>query len=484
MVVTIGRPYWSQPSLLAEEATRCDQSATVRSLRMASATSPARLTLVGGCIAAGIATGAAVVHVPGIIAFALPTALMLGLSIGSARVLASYADAPRLANRVSRWALGSFAAHFALGVVITASFRLTTLLGGDALLYHGWAQGIVAHWDFGVPLPADLPAGKSGFSYLLGGAYWAFGPYQVAGLAINAFFSSALVPLMTDTTKRLYGARAAHWVAPLVVLPVGFVLWPGQLLREAGVLFLMAVIINAAVRLQQGATKVSLLLTMALALGILVTFRSYIALTLAGGVIVGITLGRSGLGGLRLGGSAALLVIGLVVGGGLGYSGIQAIQETDLSTVNNVRMDSANGAASGFLTDADVSTGRNALSYLPLALPRFLLGPFPWEIRPGRQLLVLPDVLVWWALLPSLGRGFRRARKLEGSGLLILLLPAASITLALSLLIANYGTAVRSRMQVLLLLVPLMALGLAHRRRQAPAGSVEEAPTVSVLSGA
>lgn len=451
---------------------------------MASTPSPSRRTLVGGSIVAGIATGASLVYIPGIVALALPAAIMLGLSIRFARVLAAYPDVPSLSNRVSRWALGSFAAHFALGVVITASFRLTTLLGGDALQYHGWAQGIVAHWDFGVPLPAGLPAGRNGFSYLLGAAYWVFGPYQVAGLAMNAFFSSALVPLMTDTTKRLYGAEAARWVAPLVVLPVGFLLWPGQLLREAGVLFLMAVIINAAVRLQQGATKISLLVTMTLALAILGTFRSYIALTLAGGVIIGITLGRTGVGGLQLGGSAALLVIGLVVGGGLGYSGIQAIQETDLATLNNVRMDSANGASSGFLTDADVSTGRKAITYLPLALPRFLLGPFPWEIRPGRQLLVLPDVLVWWALLPSFGRGFRKARRLGGRGLLILLVPAASITLALSLLIANYGTAVRSRMQVLLLLVPLVALGLAHRRRQDPVGSIEGAPTVSALSGA
>jgi hypothetical protein len=447
---------------------------------MASTSLRRRGALVGGCSLAGVLTGAALVIVPGLLAFVLPAALALALSIALAKVLSSYPESPELTNRFSRWALGSFVAHFVLGVVITSSFRLTTYLGGDAVQYHNWARGIIAHWESGVPLPSDLPTGKTGFPYLLSALYWVFGPYQAVGLAVNALFASALVPLTGDTTRRLYGDAAARWAPPLVVLPIGFLLWPGQLLREAGVLFFMAVVINCAVRLQQGTAKVGLVLTMTVGLGLLATFRSYMALTLAGGVIVGISLGRRGLSGLKLGGGAALLSVGLVAGLGLGYSGIQAIQQTNLSTVNNIRQDSANGAASGFLTDADVSSGRRAATYLPLALPRFLLGPFPWEIRPGRQLLVLPDVLVWWALLPSVRRGFRRARKVRGGGLFLILFPAVSVSLVLSLLIANYGTVVRSRIQVLLLLVPLAALGLASRRSE-PASGDALAPAADPL---
>lgn len=57
----------------------------------------------------------------------------------------------------------------------------------------------------------------------------------------------------------------------------------------------------------------------------------------------------------------------------------------------------------------------------------------------------------------------------------MLFLPAVAITLLLSLVIGNYGTIIRERMQLLVLLAPVVALGLARAgsppRRQPEAGA-------------
>jgi hypothetical protein len=44
-----------------------------------------------------------------------------------------------------------------------------------------------------------------------------------------------------------------------------------------------------------------------------------------------------------------------------------------------------------------------------------------------------------------------------------MVMPAAGASVVLALLVANYGTVVRSRLQVFLLLIPLIALGLEQR---------------------
>jgi hypothetical protein len=268
---------------------------------------------------------------------------------------------------------------------------------------------------------------------------------------------------MVDSTRRLYGDRAAWWVPPILVLPIGMLLWLSQLLREAMIMFLIAAALNAAVRLEKR-TKLLPVAMIGVSVALLFTVRNYMAVTLGLGLLAGLVLGRRGVGGIGAGAGALALVAIMVLGLGVGFSGLQSVQDqADLARLNNIRSGSANGAASGFLPDADISSGRRAAAYLPLALPRFFLGPFPWEIRPGRQLLALPDVLVWWLLLPSLWRGFWRAWRRTRRGLFVMVMPAAGASVVLALLVANYGTVVRSRLQVFLLLIPLIALGLEQR---------------------
>ena len=375
--------------------------------------------------------------------------------------------------RVLWWTLASFAAHFVFGFIVTHAGGVISLFlkAPDALTYNFEALRITQHWEKGFPFPV-LPSGKEGFYYMLAGLYWLFGAHSVAGLVVNAALAAAIVPLTTDTTRRLFGPEAAARVPAILVLLPSLMLWPSQLLKEAPILFLIAVAANGATRLTER-FRFAPLVAVAGSIALLLTLRGYVALVLAGGVVAGIAIGRRELlGGVGAGlGAASLLV--LLLSFGLGYSGFDAAVNTDLAQAQIVRRDLALSARSGFDAEVDISTSRQALSYLPRGLVTFLGGPFPWQIRGARQLPVVPDMLIWWALLPSLWRGLRGGRRLIGRRILVLILPAFSTACLLSLAISNFGTLVRERMQLVVLLVPFIAYGLSMRKPERAGDEVE-----------
>lgn len=375
---------------------------------------------------------------------------------------------PFTATRMLWWTFGAFAAHLLFGLLIQSSDTATKYLGPDAYAYHQDAIGIVAHWTDGVDLPR-LPGGKEGYYYLLAGLYWVFGAFQSTAVVVNAALAAALVPVISDTTGRLFGPVAARCAAPLVVLLPGLFIWTSQPIKEAPILLLIAVVANLGVRLVDGSTP-GRLMGLAVASGILFTFRSFVGLALVGGLVCGIALGRRQVvSGMVVGASTVLLVGLLMATSGLGRSGYQAAVTTDLTQASSVRLDLAT-VSSGFGADVDISTTRQAVSYLPIGAATFVLGPFPWQISGGRQLPAVIDALVWWCLLPSLWRGCRAGRRLVGRKILVVLLPTAVATVLLSLVVANFGTVLRQRLQITVLLIPLIALGLAVRssRQEAP----------------
>ncbi len=416
-------------------------------------------------LATGAFAGALVIVSRPAVALVFPTtAAVIALALLVRWLAGAYDDAPA-ARRVMVWTLGAFAVHLAVGLAIFASPRLTGYFGGDATTYNLGAIGILQHWRGAGPMPV-LPAGKNGFYYMLAGVYWLFGTQPAAGMAIDAALAAAMIPLLYDATRRLFGPAAAGSIPPIVTLLPGFLLWGSQLLREAGVYFLTAVCIACAVRLRQR-TAVAPIVTLAVAAALLVTWRADVGLIVAGGLVVGMALGRGrGAGGFVSGAGAAALVLAFVVGGGLGYSGYHFVTHASLGQLNGIRANSSQSAASGYLANANIATPTHAASYLPLGWTYFTIGPFPWQIHGGRQLYGLPDSFAWWFLLPSLWRGLRSMWRTDGLGAALLVLPAVALSAVLSLLIANFGTTVRERMQVIVVLAPLLALGWSLRRKR------------------
>jgi hypothetical protein len=111
-------------------------------------------------------------------------------------------------------------------------------------------------------------------------------------------------------------------------------------------------------------------------------------------------------------GSVALLGI-LVLAMAIGRSGVDAVTDIDLESLNETRTALGETAASGFALDVDTSTTSDALSYLPIATIRFLLGPSPWQFTGARQLPAVGDAIVWWALTPAFLVGLTRVWRVD-----------------------------------------------------------------------
>jgi hypothetical protein len=379
--------------------------------------------------------------------------------------------------RLVRWTTLSLIVHVVLAVFLARGSGVFDPRNYDGGTYHSYATGILNHWNLGFPIP-DITSGKEGFPYLLAGIYWLVGPHIEIGLIINAALAAAMVPVMHDTTRRLFGPAAARYIPALVTFVPGFLLWTSLLLREAGILFLVAVIANCATRLS-GRLSPGPLLVLPVALGLLFSFRGNVALVMTMGVVLALVISRGQtIGGFALGAGTSTVIFVVIVVLGLGYSGYQFSSGADLEEVNVIRSELSR-ANSGFAEDADVSTTSNAIVYLPIGLPNLLLGPYPWMIKSTRQAFLLPDLLVWWWLLPATWRGLRAGIRTAGRRTAILLLPGGMIAVALALVIGNFGTTIRERPQVLLLLMPFVALGLAVRQHP----QVQAAPSTSPSVG-
>jgi peptidoglycan/LPS O-acetylase OafA/YrhL len=105
------------------------------------------------------------------------------------------------------------------------------------------------------------------------------------------------------------------------------------------------------------------------------------------------------------------------------------------------------------------------LAALPTGLVYLLFAPFPWALRGIRQMMTLPETLVWYALWPALIRGLMQTFRHRVRQALPILVFAASLTIAYAVFQGNVGTAYRQRTQVTMFYFIFMAAGLVHRRR-------------------
>jgi hypothetical protein len=202
----------------------------------------------------------------------------------------------------------------------------------------------------------------------------------------------------------------------------------------------------------------------ALGLAVLGELRGYLAMVAAAALSVAIVLPR--LGGRRAPVAiAALLALGALVMVWVGP--IEGLgDEASLESLDRARRELAFGA-SAYQADANISTPGTALSFLPVGLGYFLLAPAPWQVWNTRQLLTLPEMLAWYALLPQVVSGFLVASRRRFGAALPLASFALFGSISYALLESNLGTAYRHRAQVLVLFLVFGAIGLAERKTSA-----------------
>ncbi len=133
----------------------------------------------------------------------------------------------------------------------------------------------------------------------------------------------------------------------------------------------------------------------------------------------------------------------------------------NLERLQSSRQDLAQSAESGFGEDIDVSTTEGAISAMPIGFTYLMLAPFPWEMANFRQAITLPEILVWWAMIPLMiaGLWYTIRHRLRSS--VPVLIFSLMLTLAYSVFQGNVGTAYRQRTQIQVFLFIFIAVGWA-----------------------
>jgi 4-amino-4-deoxy-L-arabinose transferase-like glycosyltransferase len=361
----------------------------------------------------------------------------------------------------------ALAARLAFGAFVYF-FDFIEFFGGDALTYHYGGQQISGYWlgtvpanDYGYIRSTSIGTPGWGMNYFVALFYLLLGQSFYTAQSICAVFGAATAPLVYFCSQRIYNNRmVARSAAIAVALFPSFIIWSGQLMKDGLIVFLIVLAVTMVLVLQEKFSYPAVALLIFSLFGI-ISLRFYIfymvAIAVAGSFVIGLSKGKSSIARRTV----ALVVIGLA----LTYLGVLRNASAnfekwgDLEKIQRSRQDLAARAESGFGDDIDVSTTEGAITTSPLGLAYLMLAPFPWEVSSLRQAITLPEVLLWWAMIPVMIYGIWYTIKNRLRSAFPALFFSLMLTIAYSIFQGNVGTAYRQRTQIQVFLFIFIAVG-------------------------
>ncbi len=429
-----------------------------------------RSTYIAWGLALAVVFGALAIFVPEGIGSAI---MLVGLTLILLPILRNYSSDPELITKVFFVGL---ALRLLFGLMVYANGWFE-FFGGDAMTYDWRGTLIVDYWRGLVPSNSpELMRTMStngpgwGMHYLVAGIYAVFGRNFLAAQTFVVVFGAATAPLVHICTEKVFqNQRVARFAAIGIAVFPAFVIWSGQLLKDGLIIFLLVLAMTTVLKLQEKFSYGAVVLLIFSLFGI-ISLRFYIfymvAVAVAGSFVLGVTNSPASL--------VRRAIVLVVMGVGLTYLGVVQTATIDferfgdLERLQRSRLDQAVSADSGFAEDIDVSTTRGAITAIPTGFVYLIFAPFPWDVRNLRQAITLPEVFIWWAMIPLLfwGAWYTIRHRLRKA--FPILLFSGLLTLAYSIFQSNVGTAYRQRTQIQVFFFMFIAVGwvLIKERRE------------------
>lgn len=384
-------------------------------------------------------------------------------------------DAPFL-SRVFGW---TTLLRYALALFLYLNLDASGLMGlssfaqgfwGDSSTYDLAGYQLSVSWSGETvvnPYLASQQGGGLGFIYLVAVLYHVFGRNQLLVQFVNGTIGAVTVLVIYAIAVRLLDSRTARWAALFMAFFPQMIFWSGAMYKDPAVMLCIAVTIYAVLRLQDRFNLAHLALFLLGCLPLL-SLRFYIFYIVAFATLGTFLFGQRGRGVVgSLFGQLALVAAFL-----LAFS-FAARRETverqteyfNLRRVQITRADQAALGQSAIAGDVDVSTPAGALAALPVGLVYLLFAPFPWSVTGLRQVLTLPETLVWYALMPAFVRGLRYTLRHRFRAALPILAFAGTLTVAYAIFQGNVGTAYRQRTQITMFFFIFMGAGLVQKQQ-------------------
>jgi hypothetical protein len=348
-------------------------------------------------------------------------------------------------------------------------FHQQTFFGGDALTFDFFGYALVKTWegDKSYQWLVDLFSGNGsssgwGMLYMVGVIYKIVGRNMLATQYVNSVLGAATAPLAYMIALEIFpNKRVARICGLLTAFFPSLVLWTSQGMKDGPIIFLLTLSMLATLKL---GTRFSYKYVTALALALcgLVTLRFYVFYIILLSITAAFVMGRRKLTAQSF---ARQFIIMLVIGSALAFFGVSRLASRQIDTygtlqqVQVMRSDAASSAQSGFGQDIDVSTPTGALLAVPVGLTYLILAPFPWQLTSVRQMITLPEMVIWWTSLPLLALGLWFTIKHRLREVTPILIFTSLLTLSYSILQGNVGTAYRQRAQLLVFYFVFVAIG-------------------------
>jgi hypothetical protein len=349
-------------------------------------------------------------------------------------------------------------------------FHQQSFFGGDALTYDTFGFALMKTWEGDrsyqglVDLFKGGGAGSGwGMLYVVAVIYRIVGQNMLATQYVNSVLGAATAPVAYMMSMELFpNKRVARVCAFLTAFFPSLVLWTSQGMKDGPIIFLLAISMLATLKLGNRFSY-KYVTVLALSLCGLLSLRFYVFYIIVLSITAAFIMGRR-----RLTAQSFMrqFIILCLVGTVLAYFGVSRYAGQQYESYGNLKqlqlmhLDASRSAESGFGQDIDVSTPEGVLTAIPVGMTYLILAPFPWQLTSVRQLITLPEMVVWWASLPLLILGLWFAIKYRIREVAPILIFTTLLTITYSILMGNVGTAYRQRAQLLIFYFIFVGIGL------------------------
>ena len=393
---------------------------------------------------------------------------------GSLRVTA------REMRSVRNWLILAFVLRFALMIVIeTTGVERSLNLTKDAFKYDATGKEMAQYWRTGgaTTWPARVDGGIVDrlFEYEVGVLYLLTGDMMISVRILNVI-AGALVPWLVWQTARLIfdekvSKRALIWSAlfPTQLYYSAIMIRDSQSTMAMSMVFLgLVAVVAKGTGKQVACLPLGLLMVAALRTYMFLILATLIPLAwVAAGMFI---RSRGKARFVSRATTAGVLCAAIAAGAGLqkAFTSEETALVTDVNFVNRVR-DQLNTGSGRMYKDGEVpklfeSVG-GTVEALGTGLYHFFFSVNPTEVESLKQFAALPEVLIICVALPSVWRGFLRAKKYFPLELAAPLLIAVAITFAYSSVATNGGPMMRWRLQTVNVYILVAALGWDRKVR-------------------
>ena len=353
---------------------------------------------------------------------------------------------------------------------LIADRHLESFFGGDATTFDIVGNALSQAWHGlgSVDTPYMISytsTGRPGWGmfYYVGSIYYVIGQNPLAVQLINCAFGAAACIAVYKIAQILYPSqRVARMGAMFTALAPSMILWSSQMLKDAPIVLCLCLCSLCALKLRSK-FRLKYLVIVLVALFCLFSLRNYAFYIMFVAIASALLFAARRFTPLRMvQGGVLVLTIGIT----LAYFGAGSVSKDsfDLKRIQAAREWSAKEANSGFGGDVDISDASAAVTFIPIGVLYVLVAPFPWMVNSVRQMITLPELIVWWALFPMLIKGYWFAVRHRLKASFAICIFTVGLTLAYALYQSNVGTAYRHRAQLYVFFFIFISIGLELRR--------------------